>query len=73
MKLLQLYSLRLSLQDETNIQLVGASSRAFPEMLLTLTRPVSLSVKAASSLRHLLTLIQSTTPNLWAHKAVPGS
>lgn len=28
MKLLQLYRLRLSLQDETNIQLVGASSRA---------------------------------------------
>lgn len=73
MKLLKLYSLCLSLQDETNIQLVGASSRAFPEMLLTLTLPVSLSVKAASSLRHLLTLIQSTTPNLWAHKAVPGS
>lgn len=35
--------------------------------------PVSLSVKGASSLRHLLNLIQSTTPNLWAHKAVPGS
>lgn len=49
MKLPQLFHLRLSLEDETNIQLVGASSCALPEMLLALTRPPppSLSVRGS--------------------------